>query len=179
MTDKPDEVLIMITKSCKQCKKNRLIRLDEDNCLWCDKGWPITRFEILEILTSITEEKIEKEWWNRFKVMDEHQDDEIYKKFNERQLRKAKEKLTRHDIDEIIPHMAPELESTVDDIFGPKPSTIPESDDETITIDRECKTHHFDDTQHCRACKLLALDFYVHGTPCNPHTHRIKAQQLA
>ncbi len=175
--EEADKILIMITKPCSNCKKNRLIRTDGDECLWCAKKWPIAQGEIYEITTNITEENIEKEWWNRYTIQEEQKEDEIYKKYQERQVKKAKKTHTREDIEEILVHMEPELETVVNEVY--KEDDKRAAEEARLTIDRECKTHHFNENQRCKACKILALEFYVNGTQCVDHTHRVKAQQLA
>jgi len=59
----------MVTKPCVLCKHNLVIRVDEKKCIHCREGIPLP-FRLYEGFT-INEEEDQREWWQRFKNMEE------------------------------------------------------------------------------------------------------------
>jgi len=59
----------LISKACDHCKHNLLIRVDEKKCIRCRAGMPITSHNYNGF--TIVEEEDQKDWWQRFKNMDE------------------------------------------------------------------------------------------------------------
>ena len=162
---------MMVTKSCRCCKRERLLRCDIIICQMCSM-YPEYNTPNKDVLArfGLEGEDREKAWFYKFKFLQEDAEDKS--KENEYlELSKNLKEMPKEQKIEIYKSLNPviktkRIKEIIDENLPKKAAP------KTIT----CKTHHFNDEKQrkCEKCEMMYYNFCLDGTECKSHQHETK-----
>ena len=159
---------LMTTRPCRCCRRERLMRCDVIICNTC-RVWPEfnSPIRMLEGMKLDAEDR-EKEWFYKFKFLQDVAEDKMQEdKYIE--LSKKMKEVPKEQKVEIYKSFNPLVKTKkIFDLIDENLPTEEKQAEELV----ECKTHHFVGKENkCNQCNEMYYNYCLDATECKVHQH--------
>ena len=171
---------MMVTKACQLCRREFLLRCDEIVCGRCkifpEYNDPLRDLKQRQVDWStrganIEEEDYEKEWFYKFKFLQDAADD-LGKENEYKEILKAKRDKDAETPIKFPKGFQPVIRTKA--ILDMMDENLPRDDKigEKLVV---CTTHHFvGKNKKCNQCNMWQYEYSLNGTKCKEHHHTKK-----